>query len=381
MSYHFHTTIWAGVDTLVQLAKKAIPICLSLGVCNMAQANDGFGQIGLGGLIFPSKTQSVAMEQELLIISSTKIHVDYVFRKRISNGIVRNDTSELTFPVLFPLPLYGPQDPSPRWAGAPANFNVTVNGRQLPFHTQVKARSSCTWERRVGWSCEKDVTKELKAEGLTDAQIALFPIETPFYRVDKTPVPITKLKPSQLSKLASIGLIEGDYPNWMADVSYVWQMKLYGNEPLNVSHEYTPFSSSGSNGDYLTEDELRNDYCADDKFIGAWKAMAPANLDSQNPYFGPIPARKIDYILTTANSWAEPIRNFTLRLKKDNPSSLVALCFPGKFKKIDPLTLEVSLKNFEPKNELRVIFINVSPHPTPSDTGQAPAGLLGARQP
>lgn len=79
--------------------------------------------------------------------------------------------------------------------------------------------------------------------------------------------------------------------------------------------------------------------------------------------------RRVEYILTTANSWGSPIADFTLRLKKAKPSELVLLCFPGQVRKVDPLTLEIQLKDFEPRNELRVLFLNVD---SPDGVGGVP---------
>jgi len=92
-----------------------------------------------------------------------------------------------------------------------------------------------------------------------------------------------------------------------------------------------------------------------------------------------VAGRRVDYILTTANSWGGPIGDFILRLKKSKPSEQVLLCFPGPFRAVDPLTLEVQLKNFEPRQELGVLFLNVDD--ANGKNGVPPAGTERASSP
>lgn len=304
------------------------------------------------------KTYAVSMRKEVLEVSPLKIKVDYVFERNIS--LLAADKS---VPVIFPLPLYGAQTPSLSWAGAPQDFSVTVNGARQPFKTVVRARAGACEDGTLHRQCTSDVTQTLKAAGLTDEQIALFPGASPFSAsLERVPIvpPLTEAQKQQLTRdklLAQEGYIS-PYPIWVADVTYVWDMTFNGRKSIDVSHEYVPFTSGGSNSYAFTEHLLRNDYCADDVMIAAWQklvASAPPNPTG----FGPVPGRRVEYILTTANSWGGPIADFTLRLKKSAPSQLVLLCFPGKMRPVDPLTLEIKLKDFEPRNELRVLFLNV----------------------
>lgn len=65
----------------------------------------------------------------------------------------------------------------------------------------------------------------------------------------------------------------------------------------------------------------------------------------------------VPYILTTANNWAGPIKNFKLRIKKDKPSTLVSLCWDG-LKKVSDLEFHGERKTFLPKSDLNVLFIH-----------------------
>lgn len=58
------------------------------------------------------KTDAVAMRREVLEVSWQRIRVDYEF--------VNESGREVTLPVVFPLPLYGPAGPSYAWTGQPS---------------------------------------------------------------------------------------------------------------------------------------------------------------------------------------------------------------------------------------------------------------------
>ncbi len=337
-----------------------------------AFSNDGYGELGLGGIVTLGKTYAVYMRKEVLEVSPGKIRVDYVFERNISLL-----TADKTFPVMFPLPLYGAETPSWSWAGSPQDFSVTVDGKRQAFKTVVKARTGRCDDGTLNRRCSTDVTKTLRAAGLSDGQIALFPGASPFTdgKGHRPNAPaLTEPQKRQLinDKLLDEEGIVSPYPNWLADVTYIWEMAFNGRKSIDVSHEYVPFTSGGSSSYYFTEDMLRNDYCADDSLISAWQKLVAAAPPNPMGY-GPVPGRRVEYILTTANSWGGPISDFTLRLKKAKPTELVLLCFPGKVRKVDPLTLEVKLKEFEPRNELRVLFLNVDD--AHGRDGKPPAGV------
>lgn len=350
---------------------RRLPAALAL-LCatHLAQANDGYAELGLGGVITLGKTQTVSLTQEVLDLSPGRIRVDYVF--------TRNTALTGPIPVLFPLPLYSAEVPSALWAGAPRGFSVSVDGRPVPYRALVKGRLGPCDGAPVTRGCTTDVTAALKAAGLSDEQMAHYPVASPFFTSPGQRLPVPALTPDQTRQLLQQGLLidegpsdERPYPTWLADVSYVWDMDFGTRPRLAVSHQYVPFTSGGSNSYDFTEDSLRNDYCADDGQIAAWQRLVAAASPAPEAY-GPVAGSRIEYILTTANSWGGPIADFTLRLRKSKPSELVMLCFPGKFRRTDPLTLEVSLRNFEPRHELRVLFLNVDPATAGTD---GPNGL------
>jgi hypothetical protein len=72
----------------------------------------------------------------------------------------------------------------------------------------------------------------------------------------------------------------------------------------------------------------------------------------------------VDYILTTANSWKTPIKDFTLIIdKRKNSGHIVAperryvsMCWDGPVRQMDAAHLFLHKTNFVPKKEIRVAF-------------------------
>ena len=78
----------------------------------------------------------------------------------------------------------------------------------------------------------------------------------------------------------------------------------------------------------------------------------------------------VEYILTTANNWRQPIKDFRLILDGVKPEYLleeevlVATCFPGDKKRIGPNQYEIRAADFLPKENLSVYFIEKDSMPT-----------------
>jgi hypothetical protein len=71
----------------------------------------------------------------------------------------------------------------------------------------------------------------------------------------------------------------------------------------------------------------------------------------------------VDFILTTANTWKQPIEDFTLVIERPKPKEgeqeLISLCSPGKGEKLDADHFRVHLANFIPKAELHIGFFAI----------------------
>jgi len=75
-------------------------------------------------------------------------------------------------------------------------------------------------------------------------------------------------------------------------------------------------------------------------------------------WYNCLPGTKISYILRTANTWKNGIRDFHLILRTKTPDETVSTCFSKSIKQTSPTTYEVKIKNFKPENDLSVYFGN-----------------------
>ena len=68
----------------------------------------------------------------------------------------------------------------------------------------------------------------------------------------------------------------------------------------------------------------------------------------------------MEYILKTANSWKDGIRDFELRVHKGAPTEIITFCFPGKVEKLDATTFVSCIRNFRPADDLKIWFGNLN---------------------
>jgi hypothetical protein len=308
--------------------------CAALLLPCLAFANDGIGGVSAGGIVF-RKTDAIAMKKEVLTVSYRLISVDYEF--------INESPADVEETIIFPLPAYpASEQPSDTYFGRPGGFSIKVDGKPVGYSTVVRASLN-----------GEDVTAQLKKLGLSDAQIAFHPSFAPETKVP----PFTAQQHRQLVKLKLIGdgAIGYEGPVWDIQVNYVWKQAFPANKVVRVHHEYRPFVSAGPGESGMDDDTARR-YCADAAFLKAWKKLAARNGAPDASY---VNAAKVSYILKTGNTWKNGIEDFTLNVVKDKPAELVSLCFPGTFRKIDPTTYQVRLRNFKPGADLEVYFGNI----------------------
>lgn len=311
-------------------------------------ANDGFGALGAGGIII-GKTDDIAMAKEVLDISYDKIKVDYEF--------VNESDHDITETIVFPLPPYLVGDPNPAYIGTIPDFKVVVNGKSVQFKTKVRA---------VSYNhTETDITQKLKGMGFNDYDIVMADYNLKKILQDKSDI------------LKKNGLLDPNFvytedfgiePLWKNYVTYEWKQTFKAHQKLKVSHTYTPLSG-GAVGvcydNYLSDGYLissRKDiekrYCVDSKSLDKLDNLAKNPQNYKDYPYPCLKAFDVSYILRTANTWKDGIRDFKLIVRKRKADEIISLCFPGDFKKTTSLTYEVELKNFKPKQDLSIYFGN-----------------------
>ncbi len=154
---------------------------------------------------------------------------------------------------------------------------------------------------------------------------------------------------------------EGFYPRWSIIERYHWTQTFPAGKTVSVKHEYDARPPGGlfswqhpipPDFDYMHEFQKR--YCIDE---GTSKAMVKAltykDPDGNEQVMGV--AYYLDYVLTTANTWAGPIGSFKMTIDKGDPKNVVSFCADG-VKKTGPTTFVVEAKDFSPKSDIRILI-------------------------
>jgi len=319
----------------------------------IADANDGFGSLGVGGIIL-GKTDKIAMVSEQLDIGCSVIHVSYDF--------LNESDDDVKTPVIFPLPPY-PANPAESGVvahGQPAGFTVLSDGKAIKYDTKVRAILKGA-----------DITNKLKKIGFSVKQIALFPFDESLLSSHELKVPKT-----QADALKHAGLLnEYGSPAWEIEVSYVWNQTFPARQHVHVEHSYRPFVAGGTASGYTNAygrkvgDLPIENFCPSPKQISQLNKLfsEQSNLDNYRQITGSI----IEYVLMTANTWKDGIRDFTMRIHTDSPNEVVALCFPFPLTKKRNNIYEVHLNNFRPTRDLRIYIGNQKTFPE-SSYGESP---------
>jgi len=320
-------------------------------------ANDGFAAVGIGGVTI-AKTNVIAVKSEVLDIACDKITVNYDF---INESEMDEDAL-----IMFPLPDYSANIPeSDTFAmGQPADFTIKVEGQPVEFQTQVRALLvDYEWEndkKRI--TKESDVTETLKNIGLSEKDIANFRFNSKYIKGKKGqdgyykfPIPKDKIQKLVKAGLMAEGNMGDTTPQWENRVTYIWKQRFPANKVIHVEQSYRPFSSGGSYAGYSEYIEMK-EFCLSKQNISKLKALSKNKKNLDN--FNSIPGTNIKYILTTANSWKDGIRDFTLRIHSKSKNEVVSACIPAKIEQISDKVYEAKIENFKPKEELSVFFGN-----------------------
>ncbi|WP_317201998.1 DUF4424 family protein [Janthinobacterium sp.] len=311
--------------------KLSLALLLS-GAPALCLANDGIAALSAGGIVF-GKSDAIAMKKEVLNVSYDKVSVDYDFRNESALDVEET--------IAFPLPEYSAKyQQSPTYYGQPGAFSILVDGKALAYRTVLAARQE-----------GRDVGAVLRRVGLTEEQIAYFPAFSPF---DNKVAPLSAAQEEILIAKGLLAKLIDEtswVPAWTVQIHCVWKQKFPAHKTVHVHHQYRPFVEAGSATAMLNANFTAS-HCADAAFYRTWRRLAAANEQQ-------VTANQVAYILQTGNTWKNGIEDFTLNLVKKDPAELISLCFPGTFRKINPTTLQLRLRNFRPTQDLNVYFGNI----------------------
>jgi hypothetical protein len=275
------------------------------------------------------------MEKERLFISEKLVSVEYEFRNTSNEDVISE--------VAFPIPPYeyvfndmGRDFP---------DFKAWIDGK--PFQVEKEVRAFIK---------DREVTHDLRQAGITIENFGDF-------GPDNNNNQIKALKPETRNRLISIGALtpqdkEDDsmsfWPKWRVETKYHWRQTFPAGAIVSIKHEYPPVY--GYSPVQLQEfKEQINDSCIDAKTFDEVKkrvAMSMREEPGRNNYFS---SSWVSYILTTANTWQTPIKDFELIIQGEK-DELMSFCWDGPVEKTGDAQLRARKTDFIPGNDLKVYF-------------------------
>lgn len=310
-------------------------------------ADDEAIAIAAGG-IQPRKETRISMQRERLTIGLNKVIVDFWFLNQSDKAV----TTEVGFPV----PPYRWNSWEPGDVRDFSDFRVWVNDKEVKYKTDVRAKLHGTdytdLLHRLGFPIDY---AEYSAHGEVDPQR-----------------PISNLSQSQKTKLLHLGLIqpESTYTweynyEWYDYKTYHWVQTFPAHQIVHIRHEYTPQVGYRGFAPNKFHVEMKG-ACLSPTAERNLIAISKKNLEAKKRLPGDsfLYARWVKYILTSANTWKTPIKDFELIVQTPKPISpaaqapyLVGLCWKGKIQQLDENHFVVRAKNFVPSHELTVYFL------------------------
>jgi Domain of unknown function (DUF4424) len=304
-------------------------------------ANDGSAKSTPAGGIQLKREARISMEKERLTISMDRVSVEYEFLNETDQDIATE--------VAFPVPEY---DIGFQFTAAPSDlegWHVWVEGKELKYETEAKAMLKGVDQAAV----------------LRRMSIDIPTFGHWYYEGAKPVSDIQKLPKAAQDQLERLGLVH-DFPTWSVRKTYHWSQVFPAHKILHVRHEYKPelglehLSLANLQGKEKEPYAKLSDSCVDPGLRKTLIAAVPNDNGFAEGYIEP---RWVDYILTTANTWKTPIKDFELVIQKPRPEGkkrfYVSLCWDGKIEQRDAETFVTKLTNFIPRQELRVMFFQV----------------------
>ncbi len=311
-------------------------------LCQPLIADDGASSISVGGLV-AKREPRITMAKEVLSISQKRVVVDYDFR---------NETdAPVTTEIAFPIPGYS-SDPGenadPALAGFD-DFKLFIGGKPSPFQTEIKAVVK-----------GKDVSDLLRRDHV---DIATFGHQG---GRDNDSLDLKHLSPAQVKELVAAGAYRLDdnipSPDWTVEKRYHWTQTFPAKSVVHIRHEYTPVAGA----QLVPTDALSATHKVqpDEKYVVedvASMCVAPATVRALGAKSGILVTNWVDFILTTANSWKQPIEDFTLIVERTDPRDTVSFCWDGPVTKLDANHFQAHAVNLVPSKELHIGYYQFSP--------------------
>lgn len=312
-------------------------------------SNDRAASVAVGGIQLKREAR-ISMEKERLTISREKVTVEYEFL---------NPTDEdITTEIAFPVPPYDEKYLSVSVNERLDDFRVWVDGQETKYQIETKAMLNGV-----------DYTALLQKLEVDVASLGHFDDTQTFHSPD-----VEKLSASERDELKRVGLIrDNGFMGWSAVKTYHWSQTFAAHKVLHVRHEYAPelgFTQIQPEIRYpVIRQEMTpefktasRDSCMDASLQRTLIAAARKEEKGANGY---IASSWVDYILSTANTWKTPIKDFELTVERPKPEQpgpghwFVTFCWDGDVRRLGTDHFSAHVSNFVPTRELHVVFFGV----------------------
>ncbi len=285
--------------------------------------------IAANGIIVKDES-NIQIEKEYLYICNSRIDVSYIFRNNSDKDIVTE--------VAFPIPKHKYSPGGHIKYPVHGDFKVFVNGNEVKYETVTRALF-------------KDV----------DYTALLSGMKISFMDFGNCNHFFEKLSKVDQKKLLDLGLMVDDGlsidPQWSVETTYYWKQTFPAKSVINIKHTFKPnvfselyYFQTGRSFEAEKEvSDLANQFCLDSEQIEWLKSTG-----------GGFHHEQVDYILTTANHWKKPIKEFHIVIEESTRplKEKASTCFERKnIKKTGPTRYEATLLDFIPDKEIEVNFL------------------------
>ena len=337
------------------------------GMKSIVLANDFNSELGAGGLV-QVQSKSISMEREDLFLSKKEVRVRYEFRN-VTSSLVKTrvafpmpemphmdgsgpTTSAGQYNIAFPFPVSDPNF---------LNFKIWVNQREVKPELELRALLPDG--------------KDISAELLKIGGMALL-MRPGFFgneEFNKEYGPIdtnTKRRLKQLNAFVDVPEYGGYKLPWTVHITFHWKQEFPPGITI-IEHQYKPLIGGGligfgPKGEVIISgmQEYQKDFCVDAPLARRLNEYGIKNGRRIADVGGHGYANILSYIIQTARSWNGPIGTFHLTIQGDAETenvqaSLTSLCTDLPLRKTAAQRFEATVKNYIPKADLRILFINL----------------------
>jgi hypothetical protein len=318
------TTLKRGHAAGLLMALVALP----------AAADDGLSALENGALVF-GQSKTIAMSEETLTVSASKITADFHF--------VNKGSAPETITIAFPIPaidtannegFYIPVEDQDNFVG----FTTTIDG--MPMVNRL--------EQRAFAPDGSEVTALLKKFNV--------PLVRPNWVLTDLIPTLPKRTQQALVKAGALKQENGDlWPQWVTKSKFYFQQTFEPGKPVHIVHSYKPSLDTTNISFYSSVMEPSEDqkalYCLKDETKAAVVALEKTKVGQEFPY---ATQSWLSYILSTAKTWAGPIGHYHLIIDSEKPEVVASFC--GEARRTSPTRFEFEQDNYVPDRDLDIIF-------------------------